>query len=196
MFQKLVLPAAIKDRMDIIGAAETGSGKTLAFGIPIIHGIVTDKRHEAESPPAEADDSGVEDSEQEAEDSDAGQEDECLRSDSDAEEETCNSDSQSDSGDDVDANVSDMEDMSEEMGCVKVIDNADFSFMEENNQQTTKSPSKKLRALIVTPTRELAIQVRPCVDDFMPVAHTADFRMIVAAWDIVEVFAAPETCCG
>ncbi|VDP05483.1 unnamed protein product [Soboliphyme baturini] len=34
--QKLCLPCAIRDRLDIIGAAETGSGKTLAFAIPIV----------------------------------------------------------------------------------------------------------------------------------------------------------------
>ena len=31
------LPAAIRDRRDVIGAAQTGSGKTLAFGLPILH---------------------------------------------------------------------------------------------------------------------------------------------------------------
>ena len=30
------LPSAIRDRMDIIGAAQTGSGKTLAFGLPML----------------------------------------------------------------------------------------------------------------------------------------------------------------
>merc|ERR1711971_1120110 len=40
--QKLTLPAAIKGKMDIVGAAETGSGKTLAFGLPIIQGILED----------------------------------------------------------------------------------------------------------------------------------------------------------
>jgi hypothetical protein len=34
--------------MDIVGAAETGSGKTLAFGIPIVQGILQDRRREAE----------------------------------------------------------------------------------------------------------------------------------------------------
>ncbi|MEQ2196896.1 hypothetical protein XENOCAPTIV_017265 [Xenoophorus captivus] len=38
--QALALPPAIRDRMDILGAAETGSGKTLAFGIPMIHTIL------------------------------------------------------------------------------------------------------------------------------------------------------------
>ncbi len=32
--------------MDIVGAAETGSGKTLAFGIPIVQGILQDRRQE------------------------------------------------------------------------------------------------------------------------------------------------------
>ncbi|VDM99096.1 unnamed protein product, partial [Thelazia callipaeda] len=41
--QKLVIPIAIRDRLDIIGAAETGSGKTLAFGIPIVEQILADK---------------------------------------------------------------------------------------------------------------------------------------------------------
>lgn len=38
--QALTLPAAIHERKDILGAAETGSGKTLAFGIPILNGIL------------------------------------------------------------------------------------------------------------------------------------------------------------
>ncbi|KAL1115127.1 hypothetical protein AAG570_007158, partial [Ranatra chinensis] len=38
--QRLCIPAAIKGRRDLLGAAETGSGKTLAFGIPIIFGIM------------------------------------------------------------------------------------------------------------------------------------------------------------
>ncbi|XP_013783246.1 ATP-dependent RNA helicase DDX24-like [Limulus polyphemus] len=41
--QVLSLPPAIRDRRDIIGAAETGSGKTLAFGIPIVHRILEEK---------------------------------------------------------------------------------------------------------------------------------------------------------
>ncbi|XP_023240106.1 ATP-dependent RNA helicase DDX24-like [Centruroides sculpturatus] len=41
--QALTLPSAIRDKLDILGAAETGSGKTLAFGIPLIHFILKDK---------------------------------------------------------------------------------------------------------------------------------------------------------
>lgn len=43
--QALTLPAAIMGRRDILGAAETGSGKTLAFGIPIINGILHMKKN-------------------------------------------------------------------------------------------------------------------------------------------------------
>jgi len=42
--QSLVLPAAIRGRRDIVGAAETGSGMTLAFGIPMLSGILDDKK--------------------------------------------------------------------------------------------------------------------------------------------------------
>lgn len=43
--QLLTLPAAIMGRKDILGAAETGSGKTLAFGIPILNGIIALKEN-------------------------------------------------------------------------------------------------------------------------------------------------------
>ncbi|XP_063073690.1 ATP-dependent RNA helicase DDX24 [Engraulis encrasicolus] len=38
--QALALPPAIRDHLDVLGAAETGSGKTLSFGIPILHNIL------------------------------------------------------------------------------------------------------------------------------------------------------------
>lgn len=51
------------------------------------------------------------------------------------------------------------------IGCVKVIDNADFSWMETETAVDEVAPIKKLsathpRALILEPTRELAIQVK------------------------------------
>ncbi|XP_041703653.2 ATP-dependent RNA helicase DDX24 isoform X1 [Coregonus clupeaformis] len=47
--QALALPPAIRDHMDIVGAAETGSGKTLSFGIPMIHHILEWKKRADES---------------------------------------------------------------------------------------------------------------------------------------------------
>ena len=153
--------------MDIIGAAETGSGKTLAFGIPIIHGILTDKRYEAENSHEEAADSGLEDSDQE--NSGGSIEDGDQTIDSENEDETIVEDITEDEPSELDDNVDeenvsdteDVNDMNDGLGCVKVIDNADFSFMEEDGQEPVKDSNKKLRALIVTPTRELAIQVMP-----------------------------------
>uniref|UniRef100_A0A023GNZ6 ATP-dependent RNA helicase n=1 Tax=Amblyomma triste TaxID=251400 RepID=A0A023GNZ6_AMBTT len=46
--QAQTLPAAIRDHMDIMGAAETGSGKTLAFGIPLLHHIMERKLRQPE----------------------------------------------------------------------------------------------------------------------------------------------------
>ncbi|CAL2029816.1 unnamed protein product [Caenorhabditis brenneri] len=40
--QSAVLPIAVRDRMDVLGAAETGSGKTLAFGIPLVSRLLDD----------------------------------------------------------------------------------------------------------------------------------------------------------
>eukprot|EP00983_Pelagomonas_calceolata_P001250 42768-Pelagomonas_calceolata.AAC.1 len=43
--QAAVLPAATRDRADIIGAAQTGSGKTLAFGLPIMQHLLQVGKH-------------------------------------------------------------------------------------------------------------------------------------------------------
>jgi ATP-dependent RNA helicase DDX24/MAK5 len=44
--------------MDIVGAAETGSGKTLAFGIPIVQGILQDRRQEQTGGTGQANEEG------------------------------------------------------------------------------------------------------------------------------------------
>lgn len=41
--QRECLPAAIRDRRDVIGAAQTGSGKTLAFGLPILQALLAER---------------------------------------------------------------------------------------------------------------------------------------------------------
>ena len=42
--QRAAIPAAVVAGKDIIGAAETGSGKTLAYAIPLVNGIVERKK--------------------------------------------------------------------------------------------------------------------------------------------------------
>jgi len=46
--QEKTIGPAISKRCDILGAAETGSGKTLAFVIPMLTGIMADKRRRGE----------------------------------------------------------------------------------------------------------------------------------------------------
>lgn len=118
--QRLTLPAALQGKMDIVGAAETGSGKTLAFGIPIIQGILEDRKYE-ETHQTESNDSEVEGEVTE----------EC-------------------------------EEVEEK--AVNVIDDIelDFEVAEESNEVEAPTEARrgdKLRGVILTPTRELAVQI-------------------------------------
>lgn len=140
--QKEVIPAAIQDRLDILAAAETGSGKTLAFGLPMLNGIIRAKEENIENENSSND-----------------------ISDPDEDPENENHDSE--------LLESDFEDMSEDDeekgGCVKVVNNVEFDFdidtdetIKQLNKQNQGKPQKlkKLQALVLTPTRELAIQVK------------------------------------
>ncbi|XP_068227040.1 ATP-dependent RNA helicase DDX24 isoform X2 [Palaemon carinicauda] len=190
--QRLVLPAAIKGRMDIIGAAETGSGKTLAFGIPIIHGILHDIAHESEHPESEGslendsedgdfadeEDGDVEDGIEEVDGDLAELENGDSEESDDEGDEFAHenfedaidiggeipgdeSDDDAGSGSDVESEFNE-EDMDQNLGCVKVIDNVKFDFLkdDESKPNTGQRVGKPLRCLIVTPTRELAVQVK------------------------------------
>ncbi|XP_075386848.1 ATP-dependent RNA helicase DDX24 [Tenrec ecaudatus] len=52
--QALTLAPAIRDKLDILGAAETGSGKTLAFAIPMIHAVLQWQKRKPASAPSSA----------------------------------------------------------------------------------------------------------------------------------------------
>ncbi|VDI78144.1 ATP-dependent RNA helicase DDX24/MAK5 [Mytilus galloprovincialis] len=174
--QSLTLPHAIRDRLDIVGAAETGSGKTLAFGIPVIHKILKYKKEklnkELQTDCEEEDneteeiikneslEEGVEGDESN-EDYHSDSEDE-LEWESDEENEDSNSDeSLTDENEDSEFEDEEMQESSDgqqEMGCVTVVDDADFSSLgiTEIKPSTNDHPF----ALILEPTRELAVQVR------------------------------------
>ncbi|XP_046461202.1 ATP-dependent RNA helicase DDX24-like [Daphnia pulex] len=145
--QLACLPTAMKGRKDIVGAAETGSGKTLAFGIPILNGILKDKEFELKK---------LKQNEEESEDSD------------DADDSDENNDDGHTSNkkqrvekkavvaeEDSDDSGGQMEDFGGGIGRVRV-----FDVVELGNQKTKIiKGQKKLRALIITPTRELAVQI-------------------------------------
>ncbi|KAF7995093.1 hypothetical protein HCN44_004565 [Aphidius gifuensis] len=144
--QSLTLAPAILGRRDILGAAETGSGKTLAFAIPILTGIMELK--------AEKQQDTIKEKQEEEEsmllDNSGSTNDNWIVS-SDNESDT-NQDTDDDDDDDDDADANE----TQGIGCVKVIDNMDFSEI-NGKKQITKKP---LYALILTPTRELAIQIK------------------------------------
>ncbi|XP_060829180.1 ATP-dependent RNA helicase DDX24 isoform X2 [Bombus pascuorum] len=133
--QALTLPPAILGHRDILGAAETGSGKTLAFGIPIINGILELKNKQSQQ-------SGME---FEKEITGINKNNGWICSENKIVEND-NSSSESDFEEHI-------ESLNENgIGCVRVINNVKMS--------KTQNYTKPLYALILTPTRELAIQIK------------------------------------
>ena len=151
--QKEVIPAAIEDRIDVLAAAETGSGKTLAFGLPMLNGIILANEQKS----SESHDSSNEDQEENGKDSESLE--------------------------------SDFEDMSEDdeekTGCVKVVNDVKFDFEIDiadasdplivTNDKKLLKP-KTLKALVLTPTRELAIQIK---DHLVAAAKYTDIQVAV-----------------
>uniref|UniRef100_A0A3B4T7Q1 ATP-dependent RNA helicase n=1 Tax=Seriola dumerili TaxID=41447 RepID=A0A3B4T7Q1_SERDU len=153
--QALTLPPAIRDRMDILGAAETGSGKTLAFGIPMIHTILEWKKG---SDKPEEEEAGVEDQDQGDSDEDASEDDECGGEDE---------------GED------------ERLGCVQVIKNAEFDFDDtaDAEEKPAGGQNQPLLGLVLTPTRELAVQVKHHID---AVAKFTDIKTAIVVGGMAQ----------
>ncbi|CAM9784312.1 unnamed protein product [Lampetra planeri] len=159
--QALVLPAAIRDRRDVLGAAETGSGKTLAFGIPMIQRILEWR----ESREAEQADDGAE-----GETGNSHEEDDNV-----ADDNNDVADDDDDVDDDDDAAIGPETGVldSQGRGCVRVVDDIPLDFDPTSDSRapgavTSKreawQPRKPLLGLVVTPTRELAVQVKQHLD--------------------------------
>ncbi|CAK9823763.1 ATP-dependent RNA helicase DDX24 [Anthophora retusa] len=156
--QALTLPPAILGHRDILGAAETGSGKTLSFGIPIINGILELKN---EQPNAES----VKDTNKNVENNG------WICSENKVVDDDDNSSSESDYEEHID-NVNE-----ENIGCVRVVNNIKIN----ETQQYTKKP---LFALILTPTRELAIQIK---DHLIKAARYTDIKIAVVLGGMAAV---------
>ncbi|XP_029315925.1 ATP-dependent RNA helicase DDX24 [Cottoperca gobio] len=189
--QALVLPPAIRDRMDILGAAETGSGKTLAFGIPMIHAILewrkssekpldddTESPTEVQSLYLPAVDESTIDEEEEQDDVEAeGEEGESIteedQGDTDEHDSEDEQDDIEDEEDDIEDEQDDIEDEQDdieekdgdERRCVKVIENVEFGFeTTAEAEEAAAGRRQPLLGLVLTPTRELAVQVKHHID--------------------------------
>ncbi|KAG7328473.1 hypothetical protein KOW79_008417 [Hemibagrus wyckioides] len=154
--QALALPPAIRDHLDILGAAETGSGKTLSFGIPMIHRIL-EWKETIDSKNADADGkSGPVDVESiyldkvrdsnDTEDKDEGS------VDAQDEDDDCGSVDDHQSQDDDDDTPG------HEEGAIQ---STSFNTKTEEKDDSGKQP---LLGLVLTPTRELAVQVKHHID--------------------------------
>ncbi|NWV51425.1 DDX24 helicase, partial [Daphoenositta chrysoptera] len=141
--QALALPSAIRDNMDVLGAAETGSGKTLAFAIPMIHSVL---QWQKSNNSTTRNDSISNESHQRHDE---------TRWENEDEAEKVTHQQVEDSGDEDDASFT--------TGCVKVLENVEFDSDDETH--TVDSHKKRpLLGLVLTPTRELAVQVKHHID--------------------------------
>nr|XP_057946716.1 ATP-dependent RNA helicase DDX24 [Doryrhamphus excisus]XP_057946718.1 ATP-dependent RNA helicase DDX24 [Doryrhamphus excisus] len=168
--QTLVLPPAIRDRMDILGAAETGSGKTLAFGIPMIHNILEWKSNSGKDRNMDSD------SPESPEDNEVSSEEEgsVAMEDEDVEEDAIDEED-----DDDDENL--------RLGCVKVIEDVAMNFDDNSAEAGEKdgagAQGRPLLGLVLTPTRELAVQVKHHID---AVAKFTDIKTAIVVGGMAQ----------
>ncbi|KAL9849704.1 ATP-dependent RNA helicase DDX24 isoform 1-T1 [Geothlypis trichas] len=141
--QALALPSAIRDNMDVLGAAETGSGKTLAFAIPMIHSVL---QWQKSNNSTTRNDSVSKESHQHHDE---------PRWENEDEAEKLTHQQVEDSGDEDDASFT--------TGCVKVLENVEFDSSDETHT-VGSDKNRPLLGLVLTPTRELAVQVKHHID--------------------------------
>ncbi|NWX35776.1 DDX24 helicase, partial [Notiomystis cincta] len=141
--QALALPSAIRDNMDVLGAAETGSGKTLAFAIPMIHSVL---QWQKSNNSTARNDSVSKESHQHHDE---------TRWENEDEAEKVTHQQAEDSGAEDDASFT--------TGCVKVLENVEFDSDDETHSVDSHK-KRPLLGLVLTPTRELAVQVKHHID--------------------------------
>ncbi|XP_039992592.1 ATP-dependent RNA helicase DDX24 [Xiphias gladius] len=184
--QALALPPAIRDRMDILGAAETGSGKTLAFGIPMIHTILewkkgSDKPDDSSEPTTEVESLYLPTVKSENAAESVTEEDQEENVEAGEEEDQGVEDQEQG---DSDEHVSE-DDEDEKLGCVRVLENAglDFDPNAEAEEKPAGGQSQPLLGLVLTPTRELAVQVKHHID---AVAKFTDIKTAIVVGGMAQ----------
>ncbi|KAL5017190.1 hypothetical protein ScPMuIL_006779 [Solemya velum] len=170
--QGIALPHAIRDRLDIVGAAETGSGKTLAFGIPLIHKILDYKQKHRLEQPLHSDDGkeGEEESDVALDIEDSDDDD-----DDDEEEEEGSDDGEKMMEEELDG--SDVDNPPDDEDCFYIQESAEEEPGSMSNDVTSNQIELRTGplALILQPTRELAIQ---CVKHLQAAAKYTDMKII------------------
>ncbi|XP_068004933.1 ATP-dependent RNA helicase DDX24 [Melanerpes formicivorus] len=141
--QALALPSAIRDNMDVLGAAETGSGKTLAFAIPMIHSVLQWQKSNSSTA---RNDSVSKESYQQHDETRWENEDEAKKL-TYQQVEDCGGE----------------DDPSFTTGCVKVLENFEFDSGDKTHNVASHK-KRPLLGLVLTPTRELAVQVKHHID--------------------------------
>ncbi|XP_074091578.1 ATP-dependent RNA helicase DDX24 [Macrotis lagotis] len=143
--QALALVPAIRDNLDILGAAETGSGKTLAFAIPMIHSVLRwQEEHRQNSQ-------------------------ESARSHSEDGESLGEADDSSDDRNELpnhllmEGKEEEDEDPSHDPGDEKELDVIKLE-LDDEKPAGHRNSSNPLLGLVLTPTRELAVQVKHHID--------------------------------
>ncbi|XP_012999843.1 ATP-dependent RNA helicase DDX24 isoform X2 [Cavia porcellus] len=143
--QALTLVPAIRDRLDILGAAETGSGKTLAFAIPMIHAVLQWQKRKT-SPTAGH--TGVSPGE-------TGPSDQALLCDDDA-------------GEGPSSLIKEKSVPEQTEDEEKMLDGEQTGELKKELDGKTATcgthPKRPLLGLVLTPTRELAVQVKQHID--------------------------------
>ncbi|KAM9068367.1 ATP-dependent RNA helicase DDX24 [Sarcophilus harrisii] len=127
--QALALAPAIRDNLDILGAAETGSGKTLAFAIPMIHSVLRWQEEQEQAGGHSEDGESLGDANGSSDDGNEEKDGDPSHSPSDEKE------------------------------------SADIELeLEEEKPTGHSNRSSPLLGLVLTPTRELAVQVKHHID--------------------------------
>ncbi|KAM4853059.1 ATP-dependent RNA helicase DDX24 isoform 1-T3 [Thomomys bottae] len=185
--QALTLAPAIRDKLDILGAAETGSGKTLAFAIPMIHAVLQWHKGKAspiscnsEEPSGEMKtESGTEadmlpvESGLDTEDllSEAGAKARAKNGASVSDQELVFHDGDDDDDDDAGEGPSSLireEPVPEQKENEEQLDEeqtGELNQEQDGNSGTCEvRPQRPLLGLVLTPTRELAVQVKQHID--------------------------------
>lgn len=180
--EKIIIPFCHKLLLDYIGVGSpgegcddfksnsfplTGSGKTLAFAIPMIHTILEwRKKKEAMSQVPPGSDLSPVPTEEEVQKREHDDEEAEQEPDEDEEETKLQGADDDEEEENTQAEYDDEDFHSQELGCVKVIEDAEF-FAAAGERSTTKSQANQkqpLLGLVLTPTRELAVQVKHHVD--------------------------------